>query len=316
MKEKLKIIAIGLVIMNVFIGCSKERRTDKASEKMQQFVKDISSYARGIYSDFIVIPQNGIELAFKYTDIEEGLDESYVNAIDGLGVEELFYDGSLNVDDERIEMLDIAKDKLQVMIADFVSDDTDISDAYQRSADKGYIAFSRSSGNYDYKDIPGNPYNENDDDINQLSDAENYLYLISNTEFSSKKEMIDSLKNTNFDVLLIDLFFEDDSFTKPEIEELKVKANGGKRLVISYINVGAAENWRYYWKSDWKLHKPNWLKKEYDGYDDEIWVKFWKSEWQDIIFGNDNSYTKKIINAGFDGAYLDNVEAYYFLYNE
>jgi cysteinyl-tRNA synthetase len=43
-------------------------------------------------------------------------------------------------------------------------------------------------------------------------------------------------------------------------------------------------------------------------------VKFWKDDWQEIIYGNEDSYIKKIIDAGFDGAYLDNVEAYYFLY--
>ena len=37
--------------------------------------------------------------------------------------------------------------------------------------------------------------------------------------------------------------------------------------------------------------------------------------WQKMMFGNDDSYIKKIINAGFDGVFLDNVEAYYALYN-
>ena len=87
-------------------------------------------------------------------------------------------------------------------------------------------------------------------------------------------------------------------------------------MLIAYVNVGAAENWRYYWQDKWKLHRPAWLKKEYDGYDDEIWVKFWDKDWKNIIYGNDDSYMKKIIDVGFDGAYLDNVEAYYYLYNE
>ncbi|MDX9931725.1 MAG: endo alpha-1,4 polygalactosaminidase, partial [Bacteroidales bacterium] len=91
-------------------------------------------------------------------------------------------------------------------------------------------------------------------------------------------------------------------------------ANGAQRLVIAYMNIGSAENYRYYWQDDWKLHNPNWIKKKYEGYDDEFWVEFWNEDWQKIIFGNNDSYTKKIIDAGFDGAYLDNVEAYYFLY--
>lgn len=64
----------------------------------------------------------------------------------------------------------------------------------------------------------------------------------------------------------------------------------------------------------WKLHSPTWLKKKYDGYDDEIWVKFWKKEWQEIIYSGGDSYTQRILSSGFNGVYLDNVEAYYFLY--
>jgi len=64
----------------------------------------------------------------------------------------------------------------------------------------------------------------------------------------------------------------------------------------------------------WKLHSLTWLKKKYDGYDDEIWVKFWKKEWQEIIYSGGDSYTQRILSSGFNGVYLDNVEAYYFLY--
>mgnify|MGYP000645420345 CR=1 FL=1 len=125
--------------------------------------------------------------------------------------------------------------------------------------------------------------------------------------------MLEKLKNTNYDLLLIDLFFNETPFTFEEINELKIKKNGGKRLIISYINIGAAEKFRYYWKPNWKLGSPSWLKKEYEGYRDEFWTQFWEKQWQKIIHGNDNSYMKKILDAGFDGAYLDNVECYYFL---
>lgn len=141
-----------------------------------------------------------------------------------------------------------------------------------------------------------------------------FLYIINSERFSNKQDFIKAIASTNFDVVLIDLFFENNIFTTSDINQLKFKANGAKRLVIAYINIGAAETYRYYWKSNWKLHHPSWIKKKYSGYDDEYWVKFWHKDWQKIIFGNDNSYIKKIIDAGFDGAYLDNVEAYYFLY--
>ena len=33
-------------------------------------------------------------------------------------------------------------------------------------------------------------------------------------------------------------------------------------------------------------------------------------QWQEIIYGNDNSYVKKILDAGLDGVYLDIIDAF------
>lgn len=298
----------------ILVSCSKEKRSAKAGARMQEFVEDVSRYARDLKPGFIIIPQNGAELAFQDVDSDGDLSADYLGAIDGIGIEGLFYNGDLNVDDYRLDMLRKVGPLKMVMVADYLDDNSNYSDAVQRCVDEGFISFPRESDNYDYEYIPDTILNENANDINHLEDVQNYLYLISTNSFSTKQEMLNTLAATNFDLILIDLFWDETAFTSAELAQIKTKANGGKRLVISYINVGAAESYRYYWQDDWKLHKPKWLKKKYDGYDDEIWVKFWCEEWEDIIYGNDNSYMKKIINAGFDGAYLDNVEAYYFLY--
>lgn len=303
-----------LLLVTVLVSCSKEKRSDKAGEKMQTFVMDISSYARSINSDFIVIPQNGAELAFDYLTPEDGISTTYLASIDGIGIEELFYNGVADMDSERLDMLRTLGAYKPVMVSEFVSDNANASDAIKKNLDEGFLCFARTNKNYDYTLIPDSVTYENSEDILKLSDAQNYLYLISSDAYSSKDDFIAAIEATNFDVVLIDLFYGDSEFTATEVNRLKTKANGGKRLVISYMNIGAAESYRYYWQDDWKLNKPRWLKKKYDGYDDEIWVKFWKKDWQEIIFGNDDSYTKKILDAGFDGTYLDNVEAYYFLY--
>ncbi|MCH8331434.1 MAG: endo alpha-1,4 polygalactosaminidase [Bacteroidetes bacterium] len=303
-----------LLLIFLFLSCSKEKKADKAGEKMQVFVIEISDYARGLDPDFIVIPQNGIELAFDYLDPADGTHPAYMAAVDGFGVEELFYDGDLSPDNERLSMLQELPESKKVMVAEFVSDNSNINDAINRNIEEGFICFPRTNNNYDYLEILDTVVDENSNDITSLQEAQNYLYLISTDNFSSKADMITAISATNFDVILIDLFFEEVELTFNEVQQLKTKANGGKRLAIAYMNIGSAENYRYYWQEDWKLHRPNWLKKAYEGYDDEIWVKFWNEDWRDIIYGNDNSYTKKIVDAGFDGTYLDNVEAYYFLY--
>jgi len=72
---------------------------------MQDFAVNISEYGKSIDSDFIIIPLNGIKLAFQH--LESELDRNYMHAIGGFGVEELFYNSAFDTDYERIEMLDL-----------------------------------------------------------------------------------------------------------------------------------------------------------------------------------------------------------------
>lgn len=81
-------------------------------------------------------------------------------------------------------------------------------------------------------------------------------------------------------------------------------------MVIAYMSIGEAEEYRYYWNENWSEGSPEWLEKENPQWDGNYKVRYWNKNWQDIIFGTESSYVKKILDAGFDGAYLDIVDAY------
>ena len=299
---------------------------DTRAKYMQEFVEKISNHAKANTERprFFIIPQNGVELVYNYTDPDDGFRISYINAIDGIGIEDLFYDddGDLNTDsdDDRIDMLREIKLKypdIQIMVSDHVNDDSNIGNAESLSDTESFISFPRSKSNYHYQYIPGRAVNGlNTNNIEYLSQAKNYLYLISTDYYGSKQAMLDEIMGTNYDVVLIDLFFNRAPLDSTDIAQLRVKDNGGKRLVIAYISIGSAENYRYYWQQGWRKGNPSWLYKNYDGWTDEIWVMYWENEWQNIILNASDSYINRIINAGFDGVYLDNVEAYYFLAND
>lgn len=298
-------------------GCSKEKKPRKVSsrEKMQELVINISGYCKKNNPDFIVIPQNASELAFKSVKNKE-VNQAYMNAVDGFGVESLYYNAEYDPDTIRIDNLKKLKLQKPVLVSEYIAEDKNIGDAKRKNKAEGFICFPRIKKNYNYEYIPSFTNYENADDITAIGQIKNYLYLINPVQYNEKADFIKAVRKTNFDMIIMDLFFNNNEpFTSAEIAQLKKKSNGGKRLVVCYLNIGSAENWRYYWRKTWKLHSPDFLEKEYEGYDNEFWVKFWDRKWQKIIYGNDKSYTKKIIDAGFDGIYMDNVEAYRALYH-
>jgi cysteinyl-tRNA synthetase len=316
------LLSISFAVLFASIGCSdkkqpaKPARIDSVAE-MKTLITGISAYCKTKDSGFIVIPQNASELAFVGRDRTKGIDEHYLAAIDGFGVESLFYNAVYDPDTTRLYNLRQLRDRKPVLVSEYVAEEKNIPDAKRKVRNEKFICFPRIEKNINYEYIPRITNYSNNRDIDSLSDIRNYLYLINPVQYKERQDFIDAVAKTNFDLVIIDLFFNDNEpFTKDEIAKLRKKANGGKRLVICYMNVGSAENWRYYWKKRWKLHSPDFLAKEYEGYHNEFWVKYWDPKWRDILYGGKKSYAQKVINAGFDGIYLDNVEAYRYLFKK
>jgi len=148
----------------------------------------------------------------------------------------------------------------------------------------------------------------NDEDINSLSEVKNFLCLLNPENFSDIDEYYQALRNTNYDLLLIEVSYNNVFFTKEQIEELKVKDNGGKRIVIAYLSIGEAEDYRYYWKKKWNKKKPKWIIKENENWEGNYIVKYWSPEWKNII----KEYQKKLDEIGVDGYLLDTVDTYQY----
>ncbi len=90
-------------------------------------------------------------------------------------------------------------------------------------------------------------------------------------------------------------------FTQAEVSALKAKHG----TVLAYISIGEAERYRPYWQEEWDSNRPAWM-----GRDNPVWgspkVKYWDPAWQQIVFES----LGRITAQGFDGAYLDIVDAY------
>jgi cysteinyl-tRNA synthetase, unknown class len=110
-----------------------------------------------------------------------------------------------------------------------------------------------------------------------------------------------------------------------EIDRLRTRADGSKRIVLAYLSIGEAESYRYYWRRGWKPGQPSWLGPENTEWRGNYAVRYWLPGWRDVIMQPHatwldrvleawqpvrKAYLDRIIEAGFDGVYLDRVDAF------
>jgi cysteinyl-tRNA synthetase len=295
-------------------------------QDMRTFVQEISAYARSVKPGFLIIAQNGQELITENGEISGSIVQDYLIALDGIGREDLFYgyeaDDIPTPETERNYMLgylELAENNdIDILVIDYCSTQVFVDSTYDMSEARGFMAFAADHRQLDNVPLyPPEPNNSNTADIITLSEGENFLYLINTQRYASKAEFLDTLQNTDYDALIIDLFYEGiELLDAQDIASLKHKANGGLRFVLAYCSIGEAEDYRYYWRSEWDSIPPDWLEQENPDWPGNFLVKYWDEEWQDIIYGNENSYVKKILDAGFSGIYMDIIDAFEYFENE
>ncbi len=121
-----------------------------------------------------------------------------------------------------------------------------------------------------------------------------------------------------YDLVVIDYrpdvkFGTEFPFSATDVKLMQRKPDGGRRLVIAYLSVGEAEDYRGYWPRSWTTDlasRPSWIGIENPRWRGNFPVRFWAPEWKSILFGAPTAYLERIIAAGFDGVYLDRVDVY------
>ena len=314
--SKLKLLPIALLLLS----CSddKEQKCDVPDldfrQEMRNLVQEISAYAKDIDEDFLIVPQNGQEILTINSEPDGPLAMDYINSIDAVGREDMFYgytgDDKATPAQDRdflISICDVAKDNGKLVLAtDYCSAHSKMDDSYAKNDEQGYSGFAADRRELDnIPNYPATVYHQHTGDVANASEVKNHIFYI-NPNTDTKQQFLEALQATNYDLLIIDLFYEAEALTATDVESLREKANGGSRLVICYMSIGEAEDYRYYWSS---LNK-DLVCSENPDWKGNFAVKYWEADWKSVIYGNNQSYTKKVLDAGFDGVYMDIIEAY------
>jgi cysteinyl-tRNA synthetase len=150
-------------------------------------------------------------------------------------------------------------------------------------------------------------------DLAQILDkAKSWGYQLQNVD-------PDVVAASPYDMVVIDYSRDgtsDTAFTPADLDKMKRKPDGSRRIVLSYLSIGEAEKYRYYWKWYWGWFfgwfAPSWRDRQNTEWRGNYAVRYWEPSWQEIIFSGDNSYLDRIIKAGFDGVWLDKVDEFEF----
>lgn len=302
-------------------------------EEMRGFVTAIAERARAVDSDFIVIPQNGNELVTLDGEDDGPAASTYLAAIDGVGREDLWYgytaDDTPTPESEReymIGFLDRAEEHgVEVLVTDYCTTAAYVDDSYTQNEAHGYISFAAERELDSVPTYPATPYNAHGGAVASLADARNFLYLLNPDAFASRADYLAALGASDHDLLIIDLYAPGSSggssaLTSAEVDTLRDKASGDGRLVIAYMSIGEAEDYRPYWDAAWESDPPEWLAGENPDWEGNYKVRYWLESWQEIILGaggasvdtapDADSYLGLILDAGFDGVYLDIIDAF------
>ena len=320
-------LAVFAISASLAVGCATGGGLDPAfcRGEMTSLVQRLSAWSHGRAPGFLIIPQNGHDLLTVDGDPDGPLETGYVGAIDGIAREELHYgygrDGEPTPDEERARMTRFL-DRFHaggrpVLVIDYCIDRRCADDAEAKAESRGFLEFVADHRQVD--DIPpwtGQPRRASDGPVRRLADARNFLYVLDLSGVGSRARALATLQAVPHDLLVVDADLDGVPLTPDEVASLRRRPDGERRLVIAYLSIGEAERYRRYWNPAWDDSPPRWMADENPRWPGNYKVRYWDRAWQALLFGDEGSELSRIIDAGFDGALLDVVDAYEFFERE
>jgi cysteinyl-tRNA synthetase len=150
-----------------------------------------------------------------------------------------------------------------------------------------------------------------------LSDVKTFCYLLQNMD---SNEMQKVLRESHYDLYILEpCVTEKGNETFPirslieEIRNYNRTIYHKEPIILGYVDIGQAEEWRWYWHKRWEPGHPEWIVTvDPDGWDGCYPVAYWYPEWEDIVIygAYGMSHIEVMLQNNFDGIYMDWVEAF------
>ncbi len=123
---------------------------------------------------------------------------------------------------------------------------------------------------------------------------------------------VNELAESGYDIVATDYSRDGSDAGAYTFAEIKTVRDAGTK-VLGYLPMGELSNFRFYWKKKWKTGRPNFIGPENPNWPGAFKAKYWKRGFWDKVV---RPHLDRILDAGFDGVWLDTVDAYWFWYLE
>jgi cysteinyl-tRNA synthetase len=150
-----------------------------------------------------------------------------------------------------------------------------------------------------------------------LPGVKTFSYLLQNVD---SKEMQKKLRESHYDMYLLEPCVTEKGNEAFPIRSLIEEIRNYNRtiyykepIILAYVDIGQAEDWRWYWQNKWEPGHPEWIVAvDPDDWEGCYPVAYWYPEWEDIVIygAYGMSHLEVILQNNFDGIYMDWVEAF------
>lgn len=175
-----------------------------------------------------------------------------------------------------------------------------------------YYGENNDNGPNDSEDNTNHETDSTEPETTSLPELEEVTHWFYYLDVNLGEDTIVEIENSTYDLIVIDFITSEANNTDFPLAEVieRWHTSDHPKLVLAYIDIGQAESFRTYWQEDWEIGNPKWiLGDDPDGWEENYPVAFWHDEFREIWLGEDGAI-EALIEAGFDGIYLDWVEAY------
>lgn len=147
----------------------------------------------------------------------------------------------------------------------------------------------------------------------RLGEVRRWVYVL---DVNLSDEQIAELEASDHELIVVDFIPSEANNLDFDMAGLVARMHAAPvpKLVVAYLDVGQAEDFRRYWDPAWSVMPPaTWpawiVAEDPDGWAGNYPCAYWDPQWQSIWLG-DQGTLADVVAAGMDGIYLDWVEAY------